>query len=82
MYSCKKATEMVEKQNITGLTTGETLQLKLHLAICKACKAYIRQSKLIDRFFETKNHGEDGIPVIENNELKTAIINQIENHKP
>jgi len=72
-YSCKKATEMVEKRSITGLTISESLKLKFHLSICKACKAYQKQSELIDTFFEN-NSGEDNLEVIENNELKSSII--------
>ena len=54
MYSCKKATEMVEKKNVVGLNFSENLKLKLHLSICKACKSYQKQSVLIDAFIADK----------------------------
>lgn len=77
MYSCKKATEMVEKKNIVGLSFSESLKLKFHMSICKACKSYQKQSELIDTFFENKNGQEDLAPQIENNELKSSIISKL-----
>ena len=48
-YSCKKASEMVEKRNLFGLSLFEKIQLKFHLSACGACKAYEKQSGLIDK---------------------------------
>jgi hypothetical protein len=77
MYSCKKATEMVEKKNVVGLSFSENFKLKLHLSICKACKSYQKQSVFIDAFIENKTKQEDNITEIENNELKTSIISKL-----
>ncbi len=76
-YSCKKATEMVEKKGVVGLTFGEKLKLKLHLSICNACKSYKKQSEIIDTFFENTTDLEDKIPVVENNKLKSSIISKL-----
>lgn len=76
-YSCKKATEMVEKRSITGLTISESLKLKFHLSICKACRAYQKQSELIDAFFENNDGQNSELEIIENNELKTSIITRL-----
>lgn len=49
MLSCKKATELIEKKQIAGLSFGERLQLNIHKRACKACAAYEHQSDLIDK---------------------------------
>lgn len=77
MYSCKKATEMVEKKSVVGLSFSESLKLKLHLSICKACKTYQKQSELIDAFITDKTNQEEYAPLIENNELKSSIISKL-----
>lgn len=46
--SCEKATELVEKKHIAGLSCKEKFQLELHNAICSACKIYEKQSRYID----------------------------------
>ncbi len=76
MYSCKVATEMVEKKNIVGLSFIESLKLKLHLSICKACKSYKKQSEFVDTFLQKENLQEEA-PFIENNELKSSIISKL-----
>jgi hypothetical protein len=76
MYSCKKATEIIEKKSVIGLSFIESLNLKLHLSMCKACSNYKKQSKLIDYFFEKEN--EENIELIENKELQTSIRSKLE----
>ena len=46
--SCKKTTELIDKQQITSLTTKEKLQLQIHKSMCNTCNAYEQQSKLIE----------------------------------
>ena len=77
MYSCKKATEMVEKKSVVGLSFSESLKLKLHMFICKACKTYQKQSELIDAFITDKTKQEEQAPLIENNKLKSSIISKL-----
>lgn len=48
-YSCKKASEMVEKRNLFGLSFFEKIKLRFHLTACGACKSYEKQSELIDK---------------------------------
>ncbi|WP_162633132.1 zf-HC2 domain-containing protein [Echinicola strongylocentroti] len=42
-------TKLVEKERITQLNLREKLQMRMHLFMCTACKAYIRQSKALER---------------------------------
>lgn len=46
--SCCKASELVEKKNISSISFIEKLQLKVHEIICKGCLAYEKQSRLLE----------------------------------
>lgn len=48
LNSCKKSTELIDKQLATPLSVTEKLQLNAHKAVCKTCNSYEKQSKLID----------------------------------
>lgn len=75
--SCNKATEMVEKEKVIKITWSEKFKLKLHLSVCKVCKAYKTNSDLMDNFFEKENPNTKNIEVTENKELKEAIISKL-----
>lgn len=75
MLSCKKATELVEKKSVVGLSLTEYLKLKLHLGMCKACNAYGKQSILMDKFIW--KHHEQNKDEVENPELKRRIIEKL-----
>ena len=58
--SCKKTTELIEKQSVDKLSIKESLQLKFHMSMCSTCTAYYKSSKNIDEgmsdlFKENKN---------------------------
>jgi hypothetical protein len=48
LKTCKKSTELIDKQLLTSLTLKEKMQLQAHKAMCKTCNAYENQTKLID----------------------------------
>ena len=50
MISCKIATELVDKRQAVGLSFPEQLKLRLHTAMCDACKLYEKQSAKIEDF--------------------------------
>jgi hypothetical protein len=56
ILSCKKATELMEKKSVTSLSIHEKLQLKMHTAMCGACAAYEKQSKMIDEILHRHFH--------------------------
>lgn len=58
MLSCKKATELIEKKRIAGLSFGERLQLNFHKRACKACAAYEHQSDLIEKALDKQQDHE------------------------
>jgi predicted anti-sigma-YlaC factor YlaD len=47
MYSCQQASFLVTKKEEQKLTYRERLRLAMHLAMCKFCKAYEKQSAYI-----------------------------------
>jgi hypothetical protein len=49
LRTCKKSTELIDKQMFTSLTLKEKIQLQAHKGICKTCNAYENQSKLMDK---------------------------------
>lgn len=74
MISCEKATELVEKKSIIGINFLELIQLRFHNFICKGCKIYENQSKIIDNYLK-KNIGNNNII------SKDELINNISNEK-
>lgn len=52
MLSCRKATELIEKQSLFELNTLEKTQLFFHLKVCDACKQYQKQSTIIDSIMQ------------------------------
>lgn len=48
LRTCKKTTELIDKQMSTPLTLKEKVQLQAHKAMCRTCNAYEKQSKLLD----------------------------------
>lgn len=79
MLSCKKATELIDKKSVAGLSVKEDLQLQMHTAICDGCKTYQKQSKLIDKLL-VKHLGDQSKAKdnpIENKTLKEKIISKL-----
>lgn len=77
VLSCKRATELVEKQHATQLSFLERNQLNFHLKICKHCKEYKEQSEviesLINKLYTLSNIKEGDSEEIE--KLKAKISN-------
>ncbi len=73
MISCRKATELIEKRSLFGLTVFEKVNLVLHTSMCDACTLYEKQSKTIDKMLHTKLGSEKDVAVEENQELKDKI---------
>ncbi len=73
--SCRKATELVEKQWHFRLTPLESAQLKFHKSMCEACARYEKQSLLIEQGIASFHHSD----FIETdiNALKKSITDQL-----
>jgi hypothetical protein len=48
-YNCRKATFLIEKQQIDSITPREKIELKIHLAGCKICRIFEQQSVTINK---------------------------------
>lgn len=80
MLSCKKATELIERKSIFGLSWKENIQLKVHTKMCDACSIYQKQSKEIDTLLEKHicSTDETHNPELANKELKETILQRLE----
>ncbi len=47
-YNCHKATYLIDKKLIGKITFRESVELRIHLWGCDACKAYVIQSQKIN----------------------------------
>ncbi|KQR71166.1 hypothetical protein [Pedobacter sp. Leaf176] len=48
-YNCRKATFLIEKQQIANITQTEKMELKIHLAGCSICVTFMQQSAVINQ---------------------------------
>ncbi|MDO8993803.1 hypothetical protein [Daejeonella sp.] len=77
-YNCRKATFLIEKQNLSGITIKQQYELKFHLAGCSVCQLFQQQSLLIDKM--VKKHfftEEEDLPKLDNN-FKQNLEKRIE----
>ena len=79
LYSCRKATELIDKRSVMGLSWIESIRLFMHKSLCDACTTYDKQSRLIDRLLHhhLHDHREENAPQLQNNELKERIIERL-----
>jgi hypothetical protein len=78
MLSCKKATELIEKKSLVGLSFRENFQLRIHKSMCDACSAYEKQSLKIDELLKNQAAALPGSEKKETNpQLKDKIISKL-----
>jgi hypothetical protein len=81
MLSCRKATELIEKQSVFELNTLEKTQLFFHLKVCEACKQYEKQSTIIDTIMQDtytlKSDKSEVEELIQPTEADKALIQKI-----
>ncbi len=58
MLSCKKTSELIEKQLYFGLNPFERIQLFMHTSMCSACSAWKKQSKNMDSAMHNHIHNQ------------------------
>ena len=68
---CRKATELIEVRELRALHLRERVGLWMHLRICSACRAYLKQSRMIDRWLEKRTGTGEAI---ESLDLEARII--------
>jgi hypothetical protein len=79
ILSCDKATELIEKKQLFNLSKKEKIQLKLHKGMCAICAAYEKQSHILNKLLQNK--ASEKSHIIENEELKNRIINNLKNNE-
>lgn len=57
-YNCKKATFLIEKQQIGKITLREKLELKIHLTGCSICVTFMQQSAMINQMAKKLFHSD------------------------
>ena len=77
LYSCKRATELVDRRSLEPLSLVDNLRLNIHLKMCDACHRYQKESAFLDaqlsRGFKFTRKGLS-------NEEKEPIIKHIHDH--
>jgi hypothetical protein len=83
-FSCRKATELIEKKTVTRLSVKDKVQLFLHACICDSCRYYAKQSKMIDNLLKKRvKMAETSKNTLQlDKEVKEKILNKLsENNK-
>lgn len=75
MMNCRKASVLIEQRQLRKLDLFERVSLRFHLGICDGCKAYEKQSALIDRWLEQRR---DRCAELECEELKQRIMQRVD----
>lgn len=80
MLSCKKASELIDKSDIQGLSLIERVQLSMHTSMCKGCQAYHHQSHKLNILIGKmgtyhKSPNENAAETV--NALKSKILEKI-----
>lgn len=71
-YSCKKATELIEKGKIVSLNPLEKSRLVIHVSMCDACRSYQESSDFLDR--QLAEHFHHDIENQEDLEVKKETV--------
>jgi hypothetical protein len=76
LYSCKKATEVIEKRQVVGISLIERARLSGHLYLCDSCSVYLVYSKKIDillrKHLALQKRGNSESPT--NDELRERLL--------
>lgn len=56
MYTCRKATELIEQESFESFSRLTRFRLRMHLLMCDACKKYQQQSKKISHWIKNKKN--------------------------
>lgn len=54
--NCKKATLLIEKQHLEGITPTEKSELEYHLSLCEMCNTFMEQSAAINQMVKQLFH--------------------------
>lgn len=80
IYNCRQATFLIEKKQLTELTTKEKVELKIHLAGCSICRIFQRQSIFINKIIKNRLNIHSETPIKLDEAFKTAMQEKIDEH--
>ena len=83
-FSCEKASEMIEKRTIVGLSSSEKIKLSIHTSMCKACKSYVKESEIIEKTISQNTKPSSQAEVVKSvltNEFKSNIISKLDSNQ-
>jgi hypothetical protein len=75
-YNCRKATFLIEKQQISRITLREKIELKIHLAGCSICKIFQQQSILINKMMG-KHFADQHADIVLDEDFKDQLQQKI-----
>lgn len=74
MKPCQQITLEIEKSRFVRLSVKDRLELRMHLAICPACRKYFRDSKHLDDWLGKKfSHATENSSVAFTSEEKEKL---------
>lgn len=77
--SCKEATFLVSKKQETSISLFKSIQLKMHLLMCKFCALFNKQSNLIHHELKRRNDGNYESTTLQlNDATKINLQNKID----
>lgn len=60
VHNCRKATFLIDKKEVSGISLREHIELRIHLTGCSFCRLYGRQSqaisKMVRELFRNSEH--------------------------
>ena len=80
-FSCMSITEMVESNERNKLSFGDRLRYNMHLAFCRACRSYEKQSVLIGKAISRlMNSSPQDLKTLDESS-KQKILDKIKNNE-
>lgn len=77
-YNCHKATLLIEKKQIEGITAMEKIELNIHLAGCSVCRLFQQQSMAINEMVRNVFHSSNQGTLTLDNDFKMTLQTMID----
>jgi hypothetical protein len=72
--TCKQAVDYISKKEEGKLSIGQRFQLWQHLFICRFCRLFLKQNKLIKKAFQQKKDNEVSLSTEEKQKMADSIL--------
>jgi len=80
-FSCMKITQLVESKERNKLSISDRFRYSTHLAMCKACRSYEKQSTLIGKALGNLMTSSMQKPMEMDKTTKQKILDKLKNNK-